>query len=429
MIMRDKGFTLIELLISTAILGFMIAGMTLALLQQQRQFNITKEAVDVDQTGRSVLDYIASEVRNASSRQGKNFSLTFINGGRENCNTNTADAGSADSPPDCLSIFTWDISRGMNPDPDPGENRLPSIAKEVQVNSSAGNLVIDLPNEWFESSGKLIGETESNQEIMVGFRSRANLCNPNQSIDCLGNPELCTECAVILEGQVNDSAKTITFDSADDIVKTNFPVSFGSIGEFITGKTSANGNTYGFVNSISSQYSEMSIVQSKAFRVNPVQRELEMSTNGGPFQPIAGGSTAETPEQLDAPGIVDLQFVFNLQNQDGTITKVGFCDTSTCPCDTTPSPPPAIQSDFSCGAVAGRQSDIRSVEIYLVVKSKIKPRKMSGGAFEQEIPQLGDVLERTVDTPSDFLEPESGFIYRIHSTTVYPRNMAREDFG
>jgi hypothetical protein len=352
-----------------------------------------------------------------------------VNGGRENCNTNTGDAGSVDSPPDCLTVFTWDIARGMNPNPDPGESRLPSIATDVQLNSSAGNLVINLPSLWFDSSGKLIGETETDQEILVGFRSRSKLCNPNPAIDCLGNPELCAECAVVLEGQVSDSARTITFDSADDIKKTNFPVTFGSIGEFITGQTATNGTTYGFVNSISSQSSEMSIVQSRAFRVNPLQRELEMSENGGPFQPIAGGSTAATPEQLDAPGVTDLQFVFNLQNQDGTITKVGFCDSATCPCDTSPSPPPANQSDFSCGAVSGRESDIRSVEIYLVVKSKIKPDKMSGGAFRQNIPQIGDVLQRTVDSPSEFLEPEEGFIYRIHSTTVYPRNMAREDFG
>lgn len=429
-IIKKNGFTVIELLISTAILGFMIAGMTLALMQQQRQFNITKEAVDVDQTGRAILDYIASEIRNAASRQGKNFSLSFINGGRENCNTNTGDAGSVDSPPDCLTIYTWDITKGMNPNPAPGESRMPSIATDVQVHSTAGNLVIHLPDLWFQSNGKLIGETEADQEIQIGFRSRTQLCSPNSSINCLLNPELCAECAVVMEGQVNDSAKTITFDDADDIIKTNFPVTYGSIGEFINGKLSTNGSTYGFVNTISSQPSEMTIVQSKAFRVNPVKRQLEMSSNGGNFQPIAGGSTADTPEQLDSPGITDLQFVFNLQNQDGTITKVGVCEEG-CECNTFSNPPNYYeeQRDFSCGAVDGRENDIRSVEIYLVVKSKIKPRSMSGGTFEHAIPQIGDVPERTVQSPSVFQEPEEGFIYRVHSTTVYLRNMSREDFG
>ena len=75
MIKNKNGFTMIELLVSTAILSLIIAGLTIALSQQQRQFNVTKETVDIDQTGRTLLDFIASEVRNAGSRQGKNFAL------------------------------------------------------------------------------------------------------------------------------------------------------------------------------------------------------------------------------------------------------------------------------------------------------------------------------------------------------------------
>ena len=64
--MNNKGFTLIELLISVAILTFMIAGMTIAFQQQQRQLNLTKEAADIDQTARSTLDFVATEIRNAA---------------------------------------------------------------------------------------------------------------------------------------------------------------------------------------------------------------------------------------------------------------------------------------------------------------------------------------------------------------------------
>ena len=91
---NNKGFTLIELSISVAIFAFMIAGMTLAFQQQQRQFNLTKEASDIDQTARSTLDFLATEIRNAASRQGKTFALLFFNGGSaENCAGDTDETG------------------------------------------------------------------------------------------------------------------------------------------------------------------------------------------------------------------------------------------------------------------------------------------------------------------------------------------------
>jgi hypothetical protein len=86
--------------------------------------------------------------------------------------------------------------------------------------------------------------------------------------------------------------------------------------------------------------------------------------------------------------------------------------------------------DFSATALNGREQDIRSVEIYLVVKSKIKPQKMQGGQYTQTIPAIADVLQRTVASPSTTTnEPEEGYTYRILSTTVYMRNHAREEFG
>ena len=62
--MKNKGYTLIELLISAAILSFLIAGMVIMLLQQQRQFNFTKEISDIDTTGRTLLGFISSEIDN-----------------------------------------------------------------------------------------------------------------------------------------------------------------------------------------------------------------------------------------------------------------------------------------------------------------------------------------------------------------------------
>jgi hypothetical protein len=164
----------------------------------------------------------------------------------------------------------------------------------------------------------------------------------------------------------------------------------------------------------------MTIVQSKAFRVNTANRQLEMSqtfdNNGQPsnFQPIAGGT--------DAPGIVDIQYVFNLQDPDGGITKVGV------PLDAANRMYPDFQSDPS---LAGREKDIRTVEIYLIARSKVIPQLIRGGALPvQTIPQVGDVLERQTNHASFGANSSGvGFMYRTYSTTVYVRNMAREEFG
>ena len=75
----NKGFTVIEVLIATTILTFVVGVMTLSLLQQQRQFNITREATDLEQSSRIALDLIATEIRNAAARQGKFYSIDFTN--------------------------------------------------------------------------------------------------------------------------------------------------------------------------------------------------------------------------------------------------------------------------------------------------------------------------------------------------------------
>jgi prepilin-type N-terminal cleavage/methylation domain-containing protein len=411
--MNSKGFTMIELLISVAIFALIIGGLTLALSQQQKQNNVTREAVDLDQTARATLDYIATEIRNAVSRQGKSFSLNFVNGGStpaSPCTANTPDAGTEDSPPECLTIFTWDITKGQN------SGNLPSIAVNTQMVTQGPPLVLQLPQEWFNGNN-LIGETQQVVDANLGFRSRINLCNPANSAICGTNPDKCTECAAIIRASINGTTKQATIaDSAGSILTQNFQDSpYTSLDDFVTNA---------FVPGISSQVSEMTIVQSKAFRVNTANRQLEMSQNGGPFQPIAGGT--------DAPGIVDLQLVFNLQNRNGGITKVGvpsepancrFTDFNELEDSTDP-----LNAADPCYA---SEKDVRTVEIYLIARSKVIPQLIRGGTLPVEtIPQVGDVLERTTDHASfGATSTGVGFMYRTFSTTVYVRNMAREEFG
>ncbi|GIW46838.1 MAG: hypothetical protein KatS3mg078_0715 [Deltaproteobacteria bacterium] len=391
--MRSRGFTVLELLVAIGILSIMIAGLTVVFIQQQRQFSFTREAVDIDQTARATLDYIATEIRNAVSRQGKTFSIKFVNGGsgvNPPCSGNTDVPGTATSPPDCITLYTWDITRGQN------NGNLPSVATTVEVISGGPQLILRLPDEWVVGGEPIVEPGD-----YIGFRSRISMCNPSGSVDCLSDPELCTECGAILEiSSVNKDLRQITINNDMELIKEqNFQEEdFSSFEEFLSSF---------FIPEISSQVSEMTVVQSKTFRVDMENMELEMSQNGGPFQPIAGG--------VDAPGIVDIQFVFNLQDPDGGITKVGV------PLDEANRMYPDFSSDPS---LLGREKDIRTVEIYLVVRSRVSSQLISGQQIPtQTIPQIGDVLQRQSSSLGE------GFIYRVFSTTVYVRNMAREEFG
>jgi prepilin-type N-terminal cleavage/methylation domain-containing protein len=424
--MNSKGFTIVELLVSAAIFSLIITGMTLALLQQQRQYNITQDLVDVDHTARAALDYIASEVRNAGSRQGKTFSIDFENGGSgvdPQCDDNTTATG-IDSPPDCLTVYTWDITAGRDGD------ELPSVPGTVSIASAGPPLTLNLPPEWFKDS---LGVDRDPPLIesggLIGARSRFNLCYPNPDplapiVNCNSEPEKCTECSVILRVDINDQNQA-EIDDLSDIVEQNFQEDdFGSISEFVDGV----GGDDGFRQKLSRQASEVTIVEAKAFRVDLADRELEMSqsldANGDPdqFQPIVGGP--------DAPGMVDLQFVFNIQGSDGVITKVGvpsntanrqFANFDELDDWLEAHPPPDL------GSRVGNLNDIRSVEVYLVVRSQTRPRKISGGFFRQDIPEIGDVSQKALS--DDLADPVEGYIYRVFSTTVYVRNLAREEFG
>jgi prepilin-type N-terminal cleavage/methylation domain-containing protein len=421
--MNSRGFTMVELLIATAIFALVLTGLTVAFMQQQRQSNFTQEDVDLDQTGRAALNYIASEIRNTTARQGKSFSLKFVNGGSLSTGcaaTNTANPGTVNSPPDCLTIYTWDITRGE--DSTKGANplapRFSSTPGTVSIVSPGPPLVLQLPSDWFPSGGTPLIQNGD----LLGFRSRINLCSPDPTVNCGTTPQSCTECSVILRvGTVDSTTQQATIaDNVSSIVEQNFPVSsFSTLSNFINGVT-VNGVNYGFVPTIASQTSEMTIVRARSFNIDTTLKQFEVTQNAtGSPQPVAGGS--------DTPGMVDLQFVFNLQDTDGGITKVGVCSSSSCK-DTAK----RMFSDFAADpSLLGRQKDIRSVEIYLLVRSRVTPPLTQGIRIPvQTITGIGDVPQRTTSTTSDtFPALKAGYIYKIFSTTVYLRNMAREDFG
>jgi len=275
---NNKGYTLIELVFSATILGFLITGMVIMLLQQQRQFNFTKEIADIDTTGRTLLNFIASEIRNSGARQGKAFSIKFINGGSDPDNlciqTSTQQdipndaTGSVDSPPDCIALYTWDLTAGMTTGNE-GLN-LPSTTETslFYVNNGNTGLVIDLPDSYFVGN-TFIGksnisdedngdedeeEEETPRDILLGFRSRQTLCNPNLIIQrqCSSNPNLCSECAMIFRATLNPSARKA---NAFEVIEHNFPSElFENVTEFesyILGQDDdieGNGQKFGFKN-------------------------------------------------------------------------------------------------------------------------------------------------------------------------------------
>jgi prepilin-type N-terminal cleavage/methylation domain-containing protein len=427
-LMNSRGFTMVELLVAAAIFSIVLTGLTIAFIQQQRQSNLTQEDIDLEQTARASLNYIASEIRNATSRQGKTFSLKFVNGGSipTGCAaTNTTKPGTVNSPPDCLTIYTWDITRGEDTTQpaDPLAPRFPSTPGIVSIISPGPPLVLQLPLDWFKKpDGTSLTPPLLQAGDLLGFRSRMNLCSPDSTVNCGTTPGSCTECSAILKvSSVDTTTQQATINDDVTLIKEqNFPVSsFSSMTNFING-VAVNGVNYGFIPTISSLSNEMTIVQAEVFSVDTTSKQLEMQQNGaGSFQPIAGGS--------DAPGIVDIQFVFNLQDADGGITKVGICSSTSCK-DTTN----RMFSDFNADpSLLGRQKDIRSVEIYLLVRSRVRTPLIEGRTIPvQAIPAIGDVPQRQPSLTSDtFPSLRAGYMYRVFSATVYIRNMAREDFG
>lgn len=415
---NSYGYTIIELLVAVAILSIVFTALVTILMHQQRQFNLTSQGVDVDQTGRIALDFIATEIRNSGARQGKTVAFDFVNGGSGStpfCDANTTDVGQ-DAPPDCLTLYTWDITAGFKND------EIQSTVLSGKGTLVGSNIVVNVDGWFPHVSDPAVIESGD----LIGFWSRGSLCNPADLNICLTTPEQCTECGVILKmNSLNTSTRRATISGVNSILSQNF-----QIADFTDFSVFANNF---FIPRIAGVPSEMSIVKSRTFAIRN-DNALVMSENGSPtFQAIAGGeldddTTVGDDVQVGA-GIVDLQFVFNLQDADGGITRVGmqpFDDDEAIRqfADFT-----SISSDTSLsynGDMRGRQMDTRTVEIYLVVRSRLKPQLISGNRIpSQTIEALGDVESR----PTSHSSLGEGFIYKVFNTVVYLRNLGREEFG
>jgi len=409
---NNKGFTIVELLVSIAIFSIIFGAMMLAFSQQQRQFTFTQEAVNVDQLGRNALDLIATEIRNAGARQSKNNSIRFVNGGSPDCNGVTDQDGSILSPPDCIEIYTWDKTRGFSLNADDSED-FPSVAADITVVTTDSPLRITIPQRWFDKT--LIQSDETN---LIGFWSRIVLCDPTGLITCSDDPVQCANCGAILKVDNIINTNTLEFNDINSIIEQNFKAKvedFADLDDFISNF---------FIPRISSLSSEMTIVKYRRFSVDTANLELLMATD--PSTPVSSFAIAGG---ANSPGIVDMQFVFNLQDTDGSTTKIGV------PNDL--SSPPKAFTDFTDPTLAdssaqgsglniSRIKDTKTVQIYLVVRSRLKPQLMSGSfPPPKNLPEIGDRLLIRTDDPS----LGEGFIYKVFTTTVYMRNLSREDIG
>lgn len=424
----QKGFTLIELLVASGILGLMITGLITILMQQQRQFNLTSQGIDVDQTGRTAIDFISSQIRNLGARQGKSVALQFFNGGSDPdlvtfCDDNSPKTGQ-NSPPDCIKIFTWDIADGQFFDTTTGKTltEFPSTPESVLASlNGSDEIEIDVSN-WFDDG---LISTDPGEKNLIGFWSRGALCDPADptGIACLTNPGDCTECAAILRlEELNTGTKRGKVITIADVISQNFQTSdFTDLPDFF--------NSF-FKPRISSLSSEMTLVKSQAFAIRTTTHALVIKEDEeGDFVDIAGGEITVEGEGFQVgPGIVDLQFVFNLQDPDGGITKVGMPfdddeDVRQFPDFTTVSSAGSLPYN---GDMRGRQKDIRAIEIYIVVRSRLTPQLISGGKIPvKDIQAIGDVSLR----PTSHSSLGEGFIYKIFNTLVYVRNLGREEFG
>ncbi|MGH7799748.1 MAG: hypothetical protein ACREOW_03845, partial [Thermodesulfobacteriota bacterium] len=111
---------------------------------------------------------------------------------------------------------------------------------------------------------------------------------------------------------------------------------------------------------------------------------------------------------------------------DGGMTKVGVpLDAANCRFPNFDELENEIGDDLEAMCRSG-EKDIRTIEIYLLVRSRVRPTLVQGKfTLLQSVPAIGDVLERDTNHAS----LGEGFMYRIFSTTIYIRNMAREEFG
>lgn len=267
---NDKGLTLIELLISTAIISILIVGISIMLLEQQRQFDYARETSDIESTGKDILSFISKEIRSAEVIQ-------FTDGDPSNF------------VPDKITIYrrnTDDLA------PSAVYRSQLGLIKSSAVEWTSSHLEISgVPNEW---NSRLTQD----EPAWLGFRSGTKLCDGSATAtdnsNCVSQSHLCSRCSVILKADsYKKGAATFT---ADSIEHTNIPGAGTNIDNTFATK---------FFHNIVSAPMETSLMKSSSFQVNTANMELEMDDSGSTYTPIAGGLG-------DDVGVVDLQFVFNV---------------------------------------------------------------------------------------------------------------------
>jgi hypothetical protein len=69
MFRRSRGLTILEMLVSTAMLSFIVLGLTAMLIQTQKAFKTSIKAATVTDAGRTIMDMIGSDMRQMTDAQ------------------------------------------------------------------------------------------------------------------------------------------------------------------------------------------------------------------------------------------------------------------------------------------------------------------------------------------------------------------------
>ncbi len=268
---NNKGFSLLELLITVAITGILIIAITLLFSEQKKQSDYIIELSYIDSTGKSMLDFLASEIRNAGAATGPGGAIAFSDGG----------GNGADS----ITIYRRDIDDFLI------GNIPPVLYPPSAMNLVPPLLTIDAP--------LLSSQQENGDNIYLSLRSPQNLCGPS---DCNLNPNNCSECIAIYNATVISTIPTrIDATITNTVVISNF---------------NAN-DPNEFNRKISNNVVEMGMVKKLEFQIQ--DRLLGVEENDdGTFLPIGGYNSGG--EGTDV-GVEDLQFVFHLD--DGSIVGTG----------------------------------------------------------------------------------------------------------
>lgn len=333
---NDKGLTLIELLISTAIISILIVGISIMLLEQQRQFDYARETSDIEATGKDILSFISKEIRSADVIQ-------FTDGDPSNFE------------PDKITIFrrNTDILAPTAV----YQTELGSIKSSAVQWTSSSLQVTGIPSAWNDN-------LTQGKAAWIGFKSGTKLCDGSSGATdnsgCVSQSHLCSRCSVILKADTYDKGGA-TF-TANSIEHSNIPGS-GS------GTTIDNTFATKFFHNIVSSPMETSLMKSSSFQVDTANMELEMDDSGGSYVPIAGGLG-------DDVGVVDLQFVFNVGDTVAG-TDVG---------NTTGSPATLTKE---------QERQLRSVDVILVLRSQWR---LQDRAPDPKILAIANIAQRDTGT-------------------------------